>query len=462
MILHFPEGFLWGAAASAEQTEGKFENDGKAETVWEHWHKQNPELFWKQIGPEKTSESYLHVKSDIQRMKAISMNSYRTSISWARLLPDGKTINPAGLDFYNHMIDEMIAEGIEPIINLYHFDTPMLMQEKGGFENREVVDKYVYFAETCFQLFGDRVKKWVTFNEPIVSVECGYLYQYHYPCVVDMKRAVQVAYHLSLANALAIESYHRTQDGEIGIVLNLSPFYSRSNDKEDVAAAEIADLLFNKSFLDPAIKGKYPEKLITFIKDKGLLPEYQKEDLQKIAEHTIDFLGVNYYQPRRVKKRDTPIPASEKIMPEHFFAHYDWPHKKMNQHRGWEIYPEGLYDISIEIKENYGNIPWYVSENGMGVSEEERFKDEKGEIQDDYRIEFLTDHLTMLHKGIEAGSNCFGYHMWCFVDCWSWLNSYKNRYGYYSVDLENDCKRTLKKSGRFMAEVMKINQLKGK
>src|SRR5699024_4733240 len=306
-----------------------------------------------------------------------------------------------------------------------------------GFESREAVDEYVYFAKTCFALFGDRVKKWMTFNEPIVTVEMGYLEKNHYPCVVDMKRAVQVAYHLSVASALAIECYRRTQDGEIGIILNLSPFYPRSQKQGDVDAARLADLFFNKSFLDTAILGKYPAQLVSFLEDKQLLPVYEEQDIRKIAENTVDFLGVNYYQPRRVMERETPIPEGENIIPEHFFSYYDWPDKKVNPHRGWEIYPQGIYDIAIDLKNNYGNIPWYVSENGMGVSEEERFLDEQGEVQDDYRIEFLVDHLMMLHKGIVEGSNCFGYHMWCFLDCWSWLNSYKNRYGYYRVDLEN-------------------------
>lgn len=458
----FPKDFLWGAAASAPQTEGASNIDGKAPTIWDHWFETEPERFWGEIGPADTSRFYEMYPEEIENMKKINMNSYRTSISWARLLPDGKTVNPKAKDFYNRVIDKQLAEGIEPLMNLFHFDMPLLMQEKGGWESREVVDAYQFYAETCFELFGDRVKKWFTFNEPIVVVECGYLYQFHYPCVVDMKRAVQVAFNTALASAKAIKSYHEAKiDGQIGIILNLTPSYPRSEDKEDVAAANLVDLLFNRSFLDPAVKGTYPQELIDFIQAKHLMPTYEAADLTCIAENTIDILGVNYYQPRRIQKRETPVDPNEAIMPEHFYENYEWPERVMNPHRGWEIYPKGIYDIAVNIKENYGNIPWYISENGMGVEGEEKFLKD-GMIQDDYRIEFVGDHLSYLHQAIEEGANCFGYHMWTFADCWSWLNTYKNRYGYYQVDLADNAARHVKKSGLWMSQVMKENTLETK
>lgn len=452
----FPADFMWGAAASATQTEGASKEGSKAKNIWDYWYEIEPERFHEGVGPMKTSDFYHRYKEDIERMKAIHLNSFRPSISWARLLPDGVNVNQEAAAFYHAVFDELLQHDIEPIVNLYHFDMPLLMQDKGGWESLEVVEAFKYYAKTAFELFGDKVKKWTTFNEPIVPVEMGYLNHFHYPCVVDMKRAVSVAYHSMLASSKVIQAYHEMdQTGEIGIILNLTPSYPRSNSEGDVKAAEIADLLFNRSFLDPSVKGTYPEELIELLGNYNLLPETKSEDLTVIKNNPVDFLGVNYYQPRRVKERGTPYEA-DKILPEKFFEPYIWPDRRMNPYRGWEIYEKGIYDIAVNIKDNYGNVPWYVAENGMGVENEERFLDETGMIQDDYRIEFYEEHLKWLHKAIGEGANCFGYHVWTFMDNWSWLNAYKNRYGLYRVDLETQ-ERSLKKSGQWLGNAAKEN-----
>ncbi|WP_281250352.1 glycoside hydrolase family 1 protein [Virgibacillus siamensis] len=455
----FPEGFLWGSAASAPQTEGASQKDGKAKSIWDYWYETEAERFYENIGPEITSDFYHCYEQDIQRMKNIHLNSFRTSISWSRLLPDGTNVNQKAVEFYNRVIDTLLNQGIKPIINLFHFDMPMHLQEKGGWENREVVDAFAFYARTAFELFGDRVTLWTTFNEPIVPVEMGYLNHFHYPCVVDMKRAVTVAYHSILASAKAIRNYRElNRDGQIGIILNLTPSYPRSQDKEDVRAAEIADLFFNRSFLDPSVLGEYPSALIELLDEHQLLPHREKGDKELLRHNVVDFLGVNYYQPRRVKKKESAGSSQEGIMPEDFFDPYIWPERRMNPYRGWEIYEKGLYDIAVNIKQNYGNIPWYVAENGMGVANEERFMDQTGTIQDNYRIEFYEEHLKWLHQAIEEGSNCFGYHVWTFMDNWSWLNAYKNRYGFYRVNLK-DRERILKKSGNWFKQVIDQNGL---
>ncbi|MNM36207.1 6-phospho-beta-glucosidase GmuD [compost metagenome] len=463
MNYKFPKNFLWGAASSGPQSEGASNKDGKGKNIWDHWYEIDPEKFFNQVGPQDTSNFYNLYKEDIQRMKDIGFNSYRTSITWSRLIPDGDgEVNEKAVEFYNNIIDELIRNGIKPIINLYHFDMPLAMQEKGGWESREVVEAYARYARKCFELFSDRVKYWTTHNEPIVPVEGGYLYQFHYPLVTDMKRAVQVAYNTMLSSAKAVAEFHKlnVEEGKIGIILNLTPSYPRDiNNPEDVKAANIADLFFNRSFLDPSILGEYPEELIQIIKDNDIIPEIHENDLEVIKNNTVDYLGVNYYQPRRIKAREKAVDPSEALMPETFFDNYEWPERKMNIYRGWEIYEKAIYDIAVNIKNNYKNIPWYISENGMGVQDEDRFIDENGMVQDDYRIEFLFEHLRWLHKGIEEGSNCFGYHMWTFVDNWSWTNAYKNRYGFYRVDLDNNFKRSVKKSGLWYKKVAENNEL---
>lgn len=458
MKYDFPKGFYWGAAASAPQTEGMSLEGGKAETIWDYWHKTQPERFFQGVGPKNTSNFYMQYKEDIENMKKLNFNSYRTSISWARLLPDGKNVNAEAVDFYNKIIEEMINNGVEPIMNLFHFDMPLIMQQKGGWESRQVAEDFAFYAKTAFKLFGNRVKMWTTFNEPIVPVEAGYLYNQHYPCVVDMKRAVQVAYNTMIASAMAVKAFkENNKSGKIGIILNLTPSYARSDEKEDLKAANIADLLFNRSFLDPSVKGEYPEELITLIRENNLMPEFNQEDKELIKHNTVDFLGVNYYQPRRIKAKDEPCKAGEPLMPESFFDAYEWPERRMNPYRGWEIYEKGIYDIAINVRDNYNNIPWFISENGMGVQDEERFIDETGIVQDDYRIDFIREHLKWLHKGIQEGSKCFGYHLWTFMDNWSWCNAYKNRYGLFRVDINDNFKRSIKKSGLWYSNVIKNN-----
>lgn len=451
----FPKNFLWGAAMSAPQTEGQSLNFGKTETTWDHWFQEAPEKFHQNQGPEITSDVYDHYLEDCQRMQDIGLNSLRTSIAWARLLPDGKTVNLEAVAFYRQYFSAMLDHGVEPIINLFHFDMPMWLMARGGWESRDSINAFAFYARTAFKLFGDLVNKWTTFNEPIVHVECGYLYQYHYPAVVDFKRAIQVAYHTLLAHKAAVEAFRQeSQMGEIGIILNISPTYPKSEAKGDLLAGFRSDLLNTRSFLDPAVLGTFPDELIALLKEHELFPEVETGDRQLIKENIVDFIGLNYYQPRRVQAPKTVKKPAQ--MPSDFYVPYDWPDKKINPYRGWEIYPEALYDVAIMMKEEYNNIPWYVSENGMGVAEEDRFMNDCGEIEDDYRIEFMKEHLSYLHQGILEGSNCFGYHAWTFVDCWSWLNGYRNRYGFYRMDLATR-ERSVKKSGRWMKTVSEKN-----
>lgn len=457
----FPENFLWGSATSGPQSEGRFNK--KHDSVFDYWYDIEPDAFFDKVGPNVASNFYNSYKEDLAMIKKIGLNSFRTSIQWTRLIKDFETaeVDEDGVRFYNDMIDECLKNGLTPIMNLHHFDLPVELYKKyGGWESKHVVDLFVKFAEKAFQLFGDRIKYWTTFNEPIVVVEGQYLYKFHYPCLVDGKKAVQVMFNINLASAKAIEAYRKggynKDGGKIGIVLNLTPSYPRSESKEDLAAAKFADDFFNNSFLDPAIKGKFPEYLVEKLTEDKVLWEATEEEMAIIKNNTIDFLGVNYYQPRRVKAKEEAYDETLGWMPDKYFDNYIMPGRRMNPYRGWEIYPEAMHDIAMNLKNNYNNIPWYISENGMGVEGEDRYKNEDGIIEDDYRIDFIKEHLEHLHRGIEEGSNCFGYHTWTPIDCWSWLNAYKNRYGYISVDLDTQNK-TIKKSGRWIKEVTENN-----
>lgn len=455
----FPEDFWWGSSASATQTEGAADLDGKGKNIWDHWFEIEANRFFDGVGPQDTSQFYYKYKEDIQLMKEIGHNSFRLSISWSRLFPEGKgEMNEKAVEFYNNVIDALIAEEIEPFVNLYHFDMPLALQETGGWNNRETVDAYEKYAETCFSLFGDRVKKWFTHNEPIVPVEGGYLYDFHYPNEVNFRKAVQVAYHTILSSAKAIKIYKSMKlNGKIGIILNLTPSYPRSQHPADLKASVLCDAFFNRSFLDPSVKGTFPTELVDILKEEGYLPVIEDSDLAIIKENTVDLLGVNYYQPRRVKAKDNLPNPDSPFMPDRYFDNYIMPGRKMNVYRGWEIYEKGVYDILINLKENYGNIECFISENGMGVEGEERFRNEDGMIEDDYRIEFISEHLKWVHKALLEGSNVKGYHLWTFMDNWSWSNAYKNRYGFVSVNLDKDNERTVKKSGYWFKDVAANN-----
>ena len=457
-MINFPQDFLWGTSTSGPQTEGRFAGDGKGDNLWDYWYQVEPHRFRFQEGPGLTSTFYENWEEDIELLVETGHTAFRTSIQWSRIFPKGRgEVNPVGVAFYRKVFERIKSKGIHLMVNLYHFDLPFALQEEGdGWENKETVYAYRDYARFCFETYGDLVDQWITFNEPIVPVEFGYFYDAHYPHKVDAAAAVKVAYHTQLASSLAVQACHEVDPSyRIGVVWNLTPASPRSQHPADVKAARIAELFQAKSFLDPSVLGTYPPELVEILRERALLPEVDPSDLELIKEHTVDFLGVNYYQPMRVSApRYAPNPESPMLV-EQFYEPYVMPGRKINPHRGWEIYEQGLYDIAQNIKENYGNIEWLLTENGMGVEGEEKFR-QNGEIQDDYRIDFVKDHLRELHRAIQEGANCKGYLMWTFIDCWSWLNGYKNRYGLVELDLATQ-ERRLKKSGHWFRELSQQN-----
>ena len=451
MKVTFPVDFWWGGATSGPQNEGRFHKPHV--NVFDYHYDTKPEDFFRYVGPDVASDFYHLYESDIALFKDLGFNSLRTSIQWTRLIDDLEegSLNPEGVDYYNRVIDALLAAGIRPIINLHHFDLPIELYERyGGWESKHVVDLFVKFARRAFECFGDRVTDWMTFNEPMVVVEGQYLYGFHYPMLVDGKKAVQVAYNLQLASAKAIQAYrqiNRNPAGRVTIALNLTPAYPASQSEEDLAAAHFANLFVNRLFLDASVKGHFPEELVDILAKDGVLWESTPEELAIIRDNRVDYIGVNYYHPHRVKAPEiSPNSLTVDWMPQRYFNDYQMPGRRMNVDKGWEIYPQALYDIAKNLQDNYDNIPWFVSENGIGVSREERYLDQTGIIQDHYRIQFFSEHLYWLNRAMQEGANCFGYHVWTPVDGWSWLNAYKNRYGLISNDIHTQT-RTVKQSG---------------
>lgn len=459
MTYTFPNDFWWGTATSGPQNEGATNLDGKEPSVWDIYYEQSPNRFHNNIGPQITSDFYHHYQEDLQLMKDIGLPSYRTSIQWSRLLPYGsKTPNLTAVKFYNNMIDTMISSGIEPFINLHHYDLPISVQEKGGWENRNTIEEFGFFAQTCYELFGDRVKYWFTFNEPSCIPRHGYLDDSMYPNVINLGRAMVVAYHISLAHAKAVNLYNqKNYTGRIGTILLISPVYARSDEPGDKKAANFANLFYNESFKQPNLKGIYPQEIIEFMSHiKSPIPILDS-DKDLLLSGKVDLLGLNYYYPLRVKTKECiPNPEAPKTLLT-YYDPYDMPGKKINPHRGWEIYEKGIYDALIDIRDNFDNIDTFIGENGMGVENENQFRNSEGMIEDDYRIDFLSSHLKWVHKAMQEGCNCKGFHIWSFTDCWSWQNAYKNRYGLIEVQLDNYLKRQYKKSAYWMKELITNN-----
>ncbi len=433
MQLKFPKDFYWGSATSGPQTEG---DKDRGKTIWDFDYEKSAKNFFQQKNVK--GDLYNKYEEYAQLAEEANFNSLRTSIQWSRLMPDGKNISDKAVTFYRNYFTSLKNKNIKVFAALFHFDMPMWAMELGGWTSRVVVEKFALFSKKAFELFGDLVDKWFTFNEAIVPIECQYLYKYHYPYEVDTKKMLQALWNVQISHHLVVNTFKSMSlASDIGIILNITPAIPRSESPEDVEAAEWAAMFQYKALLDSMINGIFPQKLIDFAKENNLMWEIQEGDDKIMNTSKMDILGVNYYQPVRVKAIDDLTTRNNSFVPNgYFYEHYDMPGRIINEHRGWEIYPKGIYDSLILIKEQYGNIKTFIAENGMGVEGEEKFKDTNGVIQDKYRIDFLRNHLEWVHKAIEDGVNCKGYHIWTYIDNWSWLNAYKNRYGIYELNID--------------------------
>lgn len=455
-----PEGFFLGAAASAWQTEGWTGKKEGQDNYMDLWYKKTPELWHNGYGPTIATDFYNRYQEDVMLMKEAGLACYRTSIDWSRFIEDYElaTVSEEAARYYDNLIDEMIRNGITPMICLEHYELPAVLFEKyGGWGSKHVVELFAKYSREVFKRYSHKVKTFMTFNEPIVVQTRIYLDSMRWPYIQDTQMAMQWNYNKILASAKACEIYRKEgfskDGGKIGIILNPEVCYPRSSAPHDVQAAKMFDLFFNRIYLDPTIKGEIPEELFKILKENCCIFEYTEEELEIIRHNTVDSVGINLYQPVRVKARENQWNEETPFHPHKFFDKYELQGRKMNPHRGWEICPRIMYDFGMRMKNEYGNIEWFIAENGMGVEHEHLNKDASGEIQDDYRIEFIREHLRWLLKAIEEGSNCIGYMLWAFTDNVSPQNAFKNRYGLVEINLEDNRNRRMKKSGRWYKEV---------
>lgn len=457
MFYKFPEGFKWGSAVWAQGVEGAWNEDGKAMTVFDKYYEIAPERFYKKQSPYTTLDWYHRYAEYADISKELNQNSFRTSILWARLLPDGKNVNQKAVEYYRSMFSDLKKKGMEVWTVLYWFDMPVIFEDQGGFTNREIIKDFIYYAKICFELFDDLVDIWFIYNEPVPDADFKYLFEMCYPSRVDFKAHTQAVYHMVLAHAKVVEAYKEGGYAhKIGSVLNYAPVYPRSQNPKDLRAAERASLLNFRCFMDPLIKGEFPEAYFTLLETAEAVPEYKEEDFEIIKNNTMQVLGINYYYPERVKAK-VDLPDMEGVVTrESFYDEYQMPGRQMNESRGWEVFPKALYDTLVSIRDEYGNIECYITENGLGIEQEELFRDETGCIDDQYRIDFLKEHLVWMHKAIEDGVNLRGYHIWSFIDLWSPTNQFKNLYGLIEFDIQTK-KTKMKKSAHWYRTLIQQN-----
>lgn len=444
--IKFDKNFVWGAATSSYQVEGAAHEDGKGQSMWDTFSHTKGKTFNGDTG-DVACDHYHRFKEDVALMKKIGLRGYRFSIAWPRIFPLGSgKINQKGVDFYNRLIEELLKNDIEPAVTMYHWDLPQALEDKGGWASRDICSYFTEYAGTLYKLFGDRVKKWITLNEPRVSAQLGYSTGEHAPGIKNDKLSIQVSHYLMLAHAMAVKEFRiaNIKDGKIGATLNLGTVYSATDSEEDRKAAVLVDGTDNRWYLDPVLKGTYPQDIMELYKEEGNAPEILPGDMDILSSSKVDFIGVNYYSRTVVKKCGPHKRDIQWIHPEGKYTEMDW-----------EVYPRGLYDLLVRIKNDYNDPHIYITENGAA------FKDTltpDGKIEDKDRIEYLKGHFIEAHKAIEAGVKLDGYYIWSLMDNFEWSYGYSKKFGIIYVNPETN-ERILKDSAKWYSNVIKENGL---
>jgi len=432
----YPPDFIWGAAASSYQIEGAWNEDGKEESIWDRFSHTSGNIKNDDSG-DIACDHYHRYKEDVALMKELGLRAYRFSISWPRVLPKGRgNINKPGLDFYHRLIDELLGAGIEPWLCLYHWDLPQSLQDKGGWANRDIVQHFASYTALIARQFGDRVKKWVVLNEPAVVAVAGHLLGIHAPGIKDVNAFLKVSHHLLLSQGKAIQVLRDINPNfEVGTALNLSPVYPISSNSKDQEAASRLDECWNRWYLDPLFKGEYPP-----FAEKMINPT--KEDMVVIHQ-PLDFLGVNYYHRLLVAHDPTEPLIGARLIPRSAFV----------TEMGWEIYPDGMYEILMRLKREYNDPVLYITENGAAFDDKVK---RNGEIQDDDRVAFLRDHMVAAYRALKEGARLRGYLVWSIMDNFEWAEGYVKRFGLVHVDYRT-LKRTPKKSAHWYKQLIADN-----
>ena len=403
MKFGFPKDFMFGAACSACQIEAGCNEGGKGEDVGEHYYKLYPEKYLN-ADPNASADFYHRYPEDIKMMKELGLDCFRFSISWSRIFPNGPDeVCEAGLAYYSDMVDHLRAAGIVSFFDLFHCDLPYWVIERGGILNPEFIGWFTTYAETCFRALGDRVNYWCTVNEPSINCMAAYAYGSNAPFLKDMELAIKACHNMILAHYDAVRIYRSLGfDGKIGAVIHVEPTYALTERPEDAAAAERKQAFYSGWWLDTMLKGHYPTLLSDNEYLVSKLPEGYERDLEERFEE-IDFIGVNYYNPGYAEYRDDGKMNYKSLA-----------NKKLKcDDYGFAFYPQGLYDIVTYMAATYPGKDIIITENGIGVKKWGNYEEE---LEDDYRIDYLREHLRALSRAIAAGAPVKGYFHWSIMD----------------------------------------------
>ncbi|HEX4954637.1 MAG TPA: GH1 family beta-glucosidase [Thermoanaerobaculia bacterium] len=435
----FPAGFLWGAATSAHQIEGSPTADGAGRSIW-HRFTHSPGLTVGGETGDVACDHYHRHREDVALMRELGLTAYRFSTAWARVMPEGRgRVNAAGLDFYSRLVDELLAAGITPILTLFHWDLPEALDDRGGWLNPDVAGWFGDYTEVMVKALDDRVPMWATLNEPWVVTDGGYLHGALAPGHENLFEAPIAAHNLLCAHATALEAYRALGRHQVGIAINLEPKYPASESPEDLAATRRADAYMNRQFLDPLFFGRWPEEMREIFGEAW--PESLERDLERIRR-PIDFLGLNYYT-RNVVRHDPqalPVRASAVRQPRSTYTE-----------TGWEVYPQGLTDTLVWIRDRYGGVPIVITENGAAFYDPPTAAGPL--VEDPLRVAYYREHLAAVAAAIAQGVDVRGYCAWSLLDNFEWSLGYSKRFGLFHVDYATQ-RRTWKASARYYQRVI--------
>jgi beta-glucosidase len=446
LIREFPKGFLWGASTAAYQVEGAWNEDGKGESIWDRFTHQPYKIENGDTG-DVACDHYHHMPEDVAMMKNLGLQGYRFSISWPRVIPAGRgAVNPKGLDFYDRLADELLKAGIVPNATLNHWDLPQALQDAGGWPNRDIAGWFGDYAKIVFDRLGDRVNMWATHNEPFVVSIVGYQYGVFASGIADASLSYKAVHGLNLAHGRAVQVFRQGgYKGKIGIVLDLQNFIPASDSEADRLAAQRLREQSHNVFLDPIFKGEYPRYLCEWL--GSIAPDPLPGDMELISQ-PLDFLGMNYYFTMPVKYNPggglLKTESHQKTLPM-------WGFTETNS----GVYPTGMTDVLLKLKNEYGNPPIYITENGCASHDE---PDEHGFVEDRERIAYLRRHFIAAHDAIQAGVNLKGYFVWSLMDNFEWTSGFRPRFGLVRVDYAT-LKRTPKLSALWYSDVIANNRV---
>jgi beta-glucosidase len=457
--LSFPKGFVWGSATSAYQIEGAVNEDGRGESIWDRFAKSEPTRIKDGSNGDLACDHYHRWREDIALMKKLGMAAYRFSVAWPRILPKGRVaagaVNARGLDFYSRLVDGLLEQEIEPYLTLYHWDLPQTLQDEGGWAHRATAEAFVEYADVVSRHLGDRVKYWITHNEPWCSGLLGHQKGIHAPGLRDWGVALAACHHLLLSHGWTVPVLRRNcrvagRDPEIGITLNLSPVMPASPSAEDADACRHHDGWMNRWFLEPLFRAAYPADMVRDYTSRGYLGEagmsfVRPDDLRQIAAQT-DFIGINYYH--RAVTRSDKI-AEEDNLP----RTVPTPQPSDCTDIGWEVYPDGMFQVLMRVHLEYRPPKMLITENGAAYSEA---PDAAGRVADAKRVHYLRDHLVAAQRAIQAGAPVAGYFAWSLLDNYEWDQGYAQRFGITWIDYTTQ-ERIPKDSAFFYRQVIEEN-----